>query len=143
MEEAEANKKFLERTGSVAHSVGSEMESSSVEMNEEIRLIKDFKLLISAKTTTRAITILRNVVILMCAMLLILVCVGFSFRFDQADEFKESITVINDAYLRHTKMGEANLRVRNMELYTKGLLNVPSGTTASDFATDLQSKVKQ
>jgi len=140
LEEAEANKKFLERTGSVAHSVGSEMESSSVEMNEEIRLIKDFKLLISAKTTTRAITILRNVVILMCAMLLILVCVGFSFRFDQADEFKESITVINDAYLRHTKMGEANLRVRNMELYTKGLLNVPSGTTASDFATDLQSK---
>ena len=50
----------------------SEISSSQAEMNEDLRLIKDFKTFISEKKTPRVILVLRNSILLLSLVLIAL-----------------------------------------------------------------------
>lgn len=114
---------------------------SAGEGADDIRTLKDFKALISEKTTPKSIKVLSRAVILMFILLIILTSLDLAFRFDQIDTFKTGITTVQQGYQRHNLMAEINYRIRMLQLNATGMLvDAPPGLE-TELRQDLVSLI--
>lgn len=127
-EEAQENAKQGNEEASVEgdnnHSEGNSSISAGDSVNDDIRTLKDFKALISEKTTPKSIKILSRTVILIFALLIVLSSIELSFKFNQYNDFQAGVSTIATAYQRHNLMAEINYRIRKLQLLATGFLRI-------------------
>jgi PAS domain S-box-containing protein len=120
-----------------------EMDSSApgTEFNEDLRLLKDFKALISEKTVPKSIKILRNAVIAFVLIFIVLISLNLSFSLKEVSEFRTGITTVNLAYRRTDVIANIVWKLRKLQLLATSIYVPPSTTTSSLVETGLRSEL--
>jgi len=130
----------IDRSGNQSNE---EMDSSApgTEFNEDLRLLKDFKALISEKTVPKSIKILRNAVMAFALIFIILISLSLSFNLKEASEFKTGISTVNLAYRRTDVIGHIVWRLRKLQLLATSVYVPPTTTTSAKVETGLKSEL--
>ena len=89
---------------------------SAGSVNEEMRILKDFKALISEKTVPKSIRVLARTMIFLGIVLIILIAVTLSLNLSKSDEISEGIYSTFQAYQRHDVMADINFNIRQLQL---------------------------
>jgi PAS domain S-box-containing protein len=113
---------------------------SGSSVNEDMRLLKDFKALISEKTVPKSIKILKRTVILLGICLITLTAVELSLKFNQASEMNQGVYAVYRSYQRHDYISNINFNIRYLYLLSQGMVNLTMvGLASSQYESYLKS----
>ena len=105
----------------------------SLPVKLRVRALKDFKAMISEKTSPRSIKILsRTFGIIFIALLTLAFVSFFAFKVVEVSDFKDGVQIIKQGYQRHNLMAEINYRVRKLQLLSLGSLTDYQTEAAKD-----------
>ena len=121
---------------------GSEKESqnSSTSLNEDLRLIKDFKNLMNEKSQARNIKFLKRTVIFLGLSLVFLSSVELAFKIIQNDDVASGEDIIYNSFMRTNLLGDVIFYCRMLDLLGRGIY-LPRNMTNDAAETSFKDTV--
>ena len=98
----------------------SDRESSSLVVTEDVRLLREFKMLMTENRETRTMKMLNRTIYSLLIVLVVIISVEFSYKLQQQSDIVTGGQIIYESYLRQDIIGDVLYNCRLLDLLSLG-----------------------